>query len=88
MKAVCIYFYFGRNICDFNKIFNRVHQLEFSVCFEPFTYAIYIYGRPCESKFGSCYTFIWLVISLLTSLLLLYIYLYLCSASHIYIYMD
>ena len=43
MKAVCIYFYLGRNICDFNKIFYRVHQLEFSVCFEPFTYAIYIY---------------------------------------------
>ena len=45
MKAVCIYFYLGRNICDFNKIFNRVYQLEFSVCFEPFTYAIYIYIR-------------------------------------------
>ena len=43
MKAVCIYFYLGRNICDFNKIFNRVHQLEFAVRFEPFTYAIYIY---------------------------------------------
>ena len=43
MKAVCIYFYLGRNICDFNKIFNRVHQLEFSVCFELFTYAIHIY---------------------------------------------
>ena len=43
MKAVCIYFYLGRNICDLNKIFNCVYQLEFSVCFEPFTYAIYIY---------------------------------------------
>ena len=37
-----LYFYLGRNICYFNKIFNRVHQLEFSVCFEPFTYAIYV----------------------------------------------
>ena len=44
MKAVCIcIFYLGRNICYFNKIFNRVHQLEFSVFFEPFTYAIYMY---------------------------------------------
>ena len=41
MKAVCIYLV--RNICDFNKVFNREHQLEFSVCFEPFTYAIHIY---------------------------------------------
>ena len=34
MKAVLFVLYLGRNICYFNKIFNRVHQLEFSVCFE------------------------------------------------------
>ena len=44
MKAVCIciIFYLGQNISYFNKIFNHVHQLEFSACFELFTYAIYI----------------------------------------------
>ena len=50
------------------------------LCASSFLPMFYIYGRPCESKLGSCYTFLWLVISLLTSLLLLYISIY------IYIY--
>ena len=33
----------------------------------------YFYGRPSESKLGSCYTLVWLEISLLISPLLLYI---------------
>ena len=42
MKAVCIYFYLGRNICDFNKIFNRVHQFGVFCVLRAF-YLCYIY---------------------------------------------
>ena len=52
------------------------------LCVSSLLPVLYIYGRPCESKLASCYTFVWLVTSLLTSLLLLYISIYL----YIYIY--
>ena len=43
MKAVCICIFISAEIfAILIKFFYRVHQLEFSVCFEPFTYAIYI----------------------------------------------
>ena len=51
----------------------KYHNKYIYICASSLLPMLYIYGRPCESKLGSCYTFVWLVISLLTSLLLLYI---------------
>ena len=79
MKAVIFVFLFWPKYLLFNKIFIRILQLVFFRVFYCLSFLLvlgYFYGRPCESKLGSCYTLVWLEISLLISLLLLYIYVY------------